>query len=190
MMNPEDIFSNLPQLETERLILRKMVMDDAADMFEYASDPEVTRFVAWQPHESLEDSKDYLSFVVGQQEKGEVANWGMVLKENNKFVGTCGYIWWSPEHSLAEIGYAMSRRYWNMGLMTEAVKEVIRFGFDVMVLNRLEAQHEVHNEASGRVMQKAGMKFEAVLKQRVFAQGQYHDVKLYAILRSEFYDRA
>lgn len=185
-MKQDEILKNLPQLQTERLILCKMSMDDAQDMFEYASDPEVTRYVTWPAHASIENTRGFLSYVLQRYENGEAADWGLVLKENLKLIGTCGFVWWNRQHFSAEIGYVLSRKYWGQGLMTEAVREVIRFGFDAMGLNRIEAQHILENEASGRVMQKAGMTFEGVLRQRMFVRERFWSTKQYSILRNEY----
>jgi len=185
-MKIEEIFGNLPNLETKRLILRKVTPDDARDMFEYASDPEVTRYLTWEPHRSIEDSINYLKSVVQRYEKKEVSEWGIVYRENNKFIGTCGYMKLLPAHARAEMAYALSREYWNKGIMTEAVKEVIRFGFEEMKLNRIEATCMVRNVASQRVMEKCGMSFEGIIRDAMFCKGSYHDLKLYSILKREW----
>jgi [ribosomal protein S5]-alanine N-acetyltransferase len=113
------VFADLPELETERLLLRKMRLDDAQAMFAYASDPEVTRYVLWETHPLVEDS-----------ERGEFGGWGVVLKGSGAFVGTCGVdVGYAPEHARAELGYVLSREHWGKGLVLEAVRAVIRFGF-------------------------------------------------------------
>ena len=94
-------------------------------------------------------------------------------------------MWVSHEYSSAEVGYSLSREYWNQGIMTEALRRVISFGFQELRLNRIEAQHEVDNPASGRVMVHAGMQYEGTLRQRVKNKGRFVDVALYAILRGD-----
>lgn len=185
-MKIEDIFGDLPQLQTPRLILRKMEIDDAQDMFEYASDPEVSKFTLWEPHRSIEDSKTFLECVNKSYENKLIENWGIVYKENNKFIGTCGYFKWYTDHALAEIQYALSRQYWNKGIMTEAVREVLRFGFTKMGLNRIEAKCVTANTGSERIMQKAGMKFEGIMRECVHAKGAFYDCKSYAILKKDW----
>jgi ribosomal-protein-alanine N-acetyltransferase len=91
-------------------------------------------------------------------------------------------------HSRAEIGYALSRRYWGEGYMSEAVNAVIEFGFREMLLNRIMARCEVNNIASARVMEKVGMQLEGILRQHLFVKGRYWDLKIYSILREEFFD--
>lgn len=182
-----DIFGSLPVIETERMLLRKMTLDDAEDLFEYASDVKVAEYVLWDQHRSIEDSKKYLRYMIEKYGKGEVSEWGIEHKEDAKFIGTCGYIWWDTFHFRAEIGYALSRAYWNKGLMTEAVREVIRFGFEKMYLNRIEARCMPGNVSSERILMKLGMKFEGIMKKQAFTAGTFHDLKMYAVLKEEYH---
>lgn len=169
------------------MFLRPLKLDDAEDVFAYASDPEVARFMIWDAHRSVSDSRNFLNDVVAGYERGNFATWGLALKENGRVLGTCGYDGgWVPRHARAEIGYALSREHWNRGLMTEAVREAVRFGFDEMRLNKVVARCFAGNEASERVMQKAGMAYEGTQRQHVFLKGEYQDLKVYSILRDEF----
>jgi ribosomal-protein-alanine N-acetyltransferase len=182
----KQVFKDLPRLETSRLVLRKMTMHDVHDLFEYASEPEVTKFVTWDCHRNVSDSKHFLNVVLEKYKEHDVSPWGLVLKENNKLIGTGGYAWWMPEHYRAEFGYALSMKYWNLGLMTEAVKEIMRFGFEKMELNRIEARCKTDNLASEKVMQKCGMKFEGIMREQMFVKDEYQDLKMYSILRKEY----
>jgi ribosomal-protein-alanine N-acetyltransferase len=187
MMKVEDIFGVFPRLETERLILRKISLDDAGDIFEYAADPDVATYVSWEPHTSIEDSISLINSMIQRYEKTGVSEWGLVYKENKKCIGTCGYMWWRTYHARAEVGFALSKKYWNRGLMTEALREVITFGFEKMELNRIEARCFLANRASEKVMQKVGMKFEGIQREGLFAKGKYQDLKVYSILRKEYH---
>jgi ribosomal-protein-alanine N-acetyltransferase len=182
----DTVFSNLPALETQRLLLRKMSLDDANDLFEYASDPEVSRHTTWEAHQTIEDSHAFLGSVVELYKRHQVASWGVVHKQDAKFIGTCGFVEWLPHHARAEIAYALSRSYWGQGYMTEAVRRVVDFGFRVMALHRIEARCEVENIGSARVMEKTGMIFEGVLRGHMFAKGRHRDLELYSILRDEW----
>jgi RimJ/RimL family protein N-acetyltransferase len=104
----EDVLRNLPTLETDRLILRKMTLNDAEAVFAYASDPEVTRYVSWETHRKIGDSESFLRSVLGGYEKGEAAEWGIVYKGDGRFVGGCGVVRWELDHSRAELGYVLS----------------------------------------------------------------------------------
>jgi len=189
-MKIEDIFSNIPILYTKSLILKKMTLKDAEDLFEYASDPEVTKYVTWAPHKSIDDSIDFLKSVLRRYENNEVSEWGIVYKENNKFIGTCGYVLWVPVHSLAEIAFALSMEYWGKGLMTEAVKEVIKYGFEKMNLNRIYARCFVENIGSQKVLEKVGMKFEGILREQMFIKSKFSDMKIYSILSKEYHEQS
>ncbi|MEX1031125.1 MAG: GNAT family N-acetyltransferase [Paenibacillaceae bacterium] len=184
-MRIEDVFHNIPTLETERLILRKMTMEDQHDLFEYASDPELTKYTIWDYHRTMEDSIYYLQHVLTQYENAQVTNWGIILKSNQKLIGTCGFVYWAPEHHRAEVGYALSRKYWKRGMMSEAIQEVISFGFDNMDLNRIEARCNTGNIGSERIMQKCGMTFEGIIREQLLIKGQFEDIKLYAVLKKD-----
>ena len=101
-------------------------------------------------------------------------------------VGTIGFIWIEREHGCAEIGYSIGRPYWNRGLMTEALHAMLDFGFEKLYLNRIEAQFDVRDPASGRVMQKNGLQREGLMRQRMYNKGEYIDVEMWAILASDY----
>ncbi|WP_018755078.1 GNAT family N-acetyltransferase [Paenibacillus terrigena] len=185
MLSMEELFRNLPRLETERLILRKMRRSDARDLFAYASNAEMTRYTMWNTHRTLRDSELFLDAIEQRYREGQVTNWGIEYKPNGKFIGTCGFVNWAPEHQRAEIGYALSEEYWNQGIMSEAARAVLQFGFQKMDLNRLEARCNLENMGSERVMQKIGMIYEGVIREQLFIQGRFESVKLYSILRNE-----
>ena len=117
---------------------------------------------------------------------GEPSSWGIVWKETGRVIGTIGFMWIQEENASAEVGYSLARPFWNRGIMTEALSMVLDFGFRRLGLNRIEAQHETDNPASGAVMRKAGMLYEGTLRQRLCNKGKFVDVALYAALRSEF----
>ena len=119
-------------------------------------------------------------------ERIETGNGEIELTAQRKVIGTIGLMWMLRDNRSAEIGYSLSRQYWNQGIMSEAVEAILRFCFDTLRLNRVEAQHETDNPASGAVMRHAGMKHEGMLRQRVYNKGHYVDVELYAILREDY----
>ncbi len=184
--NIGNVFKDLQTLETPRLVLRKLTMRDANDVFDYASMPEVSKHVTWDYHRTVADSMAFLKSIIVQYENGIPSPWGIVYKEDNKLIGTGGYHNWNPEHRRAEIGYAISSRYWNRGIMTETLKRMLKFGFEVMALNRIEALCKIENAASEKVMQKCGMKYEGTLREQMFVKREYQDLKLYSILKNEF----
>ena len=178
--------SYMPELGTPRLLLRKLTMRDASDIYEYSRDPMVAEHVLWEAHRSIFDSRSYVRYMQRKYRMGEPASWAIVNRANNKVIGTIGFMWIQSDNASAEVGYSLSRDYWNQGIMTEALKCVIHYGFEGLGLNRIEAQHETSNPASGAVMRKCGMVKEGLLRQRLLNKGRFVDVELYAILRRDW----
>ena len=171
---------------TARLTLRRLEMGDAQDIFDYGRDPEVARHVLWEPYESVSEARWYIRAMQRKYRSLSPSSWGICLNEQRRIVGTIGYMWYNQEHSSVEVGYSLARDQWNRGLMSEALTAVIRHTFLDLHINRIEAQHELTNPASGRVMEKCGMLKEGVLRQRLRNKGRYVDVALYAILREDY----
>lgn len=185
-MNVEKIYGDLPILETERLILRKVTIEDIQDMYLYGSDEEVSKYVTWNTHETISDTKGFVEFVLNKYENKQVSPWGIECKENGKFIGTIDFVWWQPNNKTAEIGYVISKDYWRKGLTSEVAKEIIKFGFEKMDLVRIQARCDVENIGSARVMEKAGMSFEGIIRKGIFVKGMHRDLKMYSILKEEF----
>ena len=183
--NAYGLFS-MPTLETDRLILRRMTMRDAADVFLYSKDEEVARHVLWSAQKDISEAKEYLRYMARRYRNDEPSSWGIIEKKTGRLVGTIGYMAFSEENNSVEVGYSLARWLWNGGYMTEALSRVIEHTFDVMEINRIEAQHEITNPSSGRVMEKCGMIKEGVLRQRLYNKGAYVDVALYAIVKSDY----
>ena len=183
--DPSDFFSCLPVIETKDLLLRPMRMSDAADIYAYASDPEVARYVLWE-HRSITETRSYIRCIRSQYRHGLPSSWAVVLRKSGRVIGSIGFMGYAYIHHAAEIGYSFSRSYWNLGYATQALRAVIVSSFRSLPnLNRLECQHDVRNPASGRVMEKCGMHREGVLRGRLYNKTEYIDVALYSILRSD-----
>jgi len=183
----DSLHEYMPRLETQRLVLRKLTMRDAQDIYSYSRDPLVAKHVLWDAHTSIYDSRSYLRFMLRKYRMGAAASWGIEWKATGQIIGTIGFMWIQFENASAEAGYSLARAYWNQGIMTEALQALIRYGFDVLNLNRIEAQHETDNPASGSVMRKCGMVKEGTLRQRLLNKGRFVDVDLYAILRKDYH---
>jgi ribosomal-protein-alanine N-acetyltransferase len=181
-----DVYGNFTYLETESLIIRKLTKEDAPAIFHYASDPEITKYVLFPTHQTIEDTWTFLGPTLEKYEKKEVAPWGLAFKENNQLIGTCDFVWWDTVHHKAEIGYILAKKYWNKGIMSEAVKRLVQFGFEEMGLNRIEAKCNENNIGSSRVMEKAGMKYEGTLREWLLVKGNFWNLRYYAILRSDW----
>ncbi len=182
----ERIFESLPVIETARLTLRRVEEGDYKDIFEYAADPETAKYTSWEAHKNIQDSKNLVQFIIKRYRENKPANWAVILKENRKMIGTCGFISQFPANKRAEIGFVFRKDCCGKGYATEAVKAVLDFGFSTAGYNRIEACCDAENKASARVLEKCGMKSEGILRQYVFSNGGYHDVKNYSILKEEY----
>ena len=153
------------RIETDRLILRRFRSEDAEDMYaNWASDPEVTRFLTWPTHSSVDVTKAILSDWIPRYEDGGYFNWAMEYKDTGKVIGNISVVRLIESIDAGEMGYCMSRAYWGQGLMPEALSAVMDHLFDVVGLNRVAACHDANNPKSGRVMEKAEMKLEGILR--------------------------
>ena len=184
-MVAENIFTNLPSLQTERLILRKITLDDTEDMYAFCRDVQVFEFLGGRPHANIEETKNFIKAISEKYERKEAIFWGLFHKKQSRLIGDCGFIHWRREQKRGELDYLLSREYWNRGLMTEAAIEIIRFGFERMELDRIEAICELANVTSARVMEKAGMQFEGVLRNYIQHDGKPLDMKMYSIIRKD-----
>ena len=183
--NAYGMFS-MPRLETKRLILRRIAMRDAEDIFAYSRDEEVARHVLWSAQKDVGEAKDYCRFMMKRYRCDQPSSWGIIEKATGRLVGTIGYMDYNEDNATVEVGYSLARWLWNGGYMTEALSRVIGYTFENMDINRIEAQHELANPSSGCVMEKCGMKKEGVLRQRLYNKGRYVDVALYAVIREDY----
>ena len=180
------IFSKIPTVNTERLILRKVLLDDMEDMFEYSCDHEITKFLTWSPHPDTRHTVEYLNYLQARYRTGDFYDWAVVLRENGKMIGTCGFTRFDYANNSAEIGYVLNGAYHGQGIATEALKKVIEFGFSRMNLNRIEGKYMIENAASRRVMEKCGMTFEGVRREGMLIKGRYRNIGVCSILKKEY----
>ena len=175
------------RLETERLILRRFALDDASAMFRnWASDGEVTRFLTWPTHKSVETTQWVLDSWIPHYEENNYYHWAITLRENgDEPVGDIAAVKVDDDTLCAEIGYCLGRKWWHKGIMPEALKAVEDFLFDSVGFERVEARHDVMNPNSGRVMLKCGMKYEGTLRASHRNNRGVCDVNCYALLKSE-----
>ena len=185
-MSVDDILRDLPGIETERLVLRKLRMEDAEDMFEYGRDPEIAFRGLWPPLESLEESRADIADVLDGYATGGNISWAIEHKADRQMIGRIGLGPYSRMNRRAEVGYAMNRAYWGRGLATEAVRGVLGFAFGTLGLNRVQAIVLPDNAGSMRVLEKAGMQREGLLRKYQYVLGDYWDVYMYGVLRSDW----
>ena len=178
--------SGTQRIETHRLSLRPFREEDAQDMYDnWASDPEVTRFLTWPTHTGVEVSRAVLKSWISRYADGGYFNWAIEWKEKGAVIGNISVVRYTEETESAEIGYCMSRAYWGRGIMPEALRAVTDYLFDTAGVNRVTACHDANNPKSGRVMQKAGLKFEGIMRGAGKNNTGICDEVRYGLLRSD-----
>lgn len=175
------------RIETDRLILRRYKIEDADAMYKnWASDSEVTKFLTWQPHSSVEVSRGIIENWLKEYSDEKYYQWAIVLKDNgNEPIGDISVVHMKEDISMVHIGYCLGRAWWRRGIMSEALKAVMDFMFDTVEVNRVESRHDPMNPNSGKVMQKCGMKYEGTLRSADRNNQGICDACYYALLRSE-----
>lgn len=175
------------KIETDRLILRKFRLSDAAQMFKnYTSRDKVTQYLTWCPHKNMDDVKGYLrNIVLPEYNKKSTYRWAIVWKENSEVIGCIDVVKNDEKLLRAELGWVLGDDYWGKGIMPEAAKAVIKHLFEVGYV-RIEAIHDARNLKSGRVMEKIGMKHEGLLrKYNPDRTGELQDCDIWAIIKDE-----
>ncbi len=173
-------------IRTERLTLRRFTPADAPAMFEnWASDPRVTRFLSWTPHESVEVTGAILKDWCALYRNPAYYHWVIVYE--GQPVGGISVVRQSDKNAWAELGYCIGARWWGLGLTAEAVRGVMDYLFSDIGFHRIAIHHAVDNPASGRVADKCGMVFEGILRGESRApSGEFWDIAVHSILREEW----
>jgi len=177
-MKPPETF------ETPRLLLRLPAMADAESIFQkYAQDSEVTRYLTWRPHQSIDTTRAFLQRCIQCWEDGTAFPWVITNKVGNALFGM---IELRIDSFRADFGYAVARQYWGNGYATEAVKLIVKWALEQESIYRVWAICDVENLASARVMEKAGMQREGILRRYVFhpnIDGEPRDCYCYSIVK-------
>jgi len=176
-----------PTLFTDRLVLRPLVESDGPRVRELAGDEAIARNTLDIPHPYPEGVAE--QWIAGQPalfRQGKEIVFAITLRESGELVGAIGLSSISPRHSRSDIGWWVGRDYWNRGYCTEAARALLDYAFGTLGLNRVYSSHYARNPASGRVMQKLGMKPEGVKRRHVERWGEFNDLVLYGILRDEW----
>ncbi|MBE6549465.1 MAG: GNAT family N-acetyltransferase [Ruminococcaceae bacterium] len=181
------IFSAMPTLRTERLILRPMKESDANDMFDYAQREDVTTYLLWSPHRSVSYTREYLKYIETRYDVGDFYDWAVIERSSGKMIGTCGFTRIDMPNNVGEIGYVLNPDFHGKGYGTEAASEALRFGFDVIGLHRIEAKFMEGNRASLHVMDKLGMSFEGFRRESMLVKGKYRTVGICALLSEDYH---
>ena len=172
-----------PTLETERLVLRPFHAADAPEVMRLAGDAAIASTTMNIPHPyDLGMAEAWIGSHQEGFDEGRLVNFAITLREEDRLVGAIGLVV-APAHAHAELGYWIGREHWNRGYATEAAQAVVRHGFEAVDLHRIHARHFARNPASGRVLQKIGMRHEGRQPQHVRKQDGFEDLELYGLLR-------
>lgn len=178
--------SAFPDLDSPRLRLRQPTRHDASRVLEIFSHPEVVRFYNVEVMSHLDEAVALVEQRRRKYEVGQGVRWGIYERENDLYIGSCGFELWHRPWRYAEIGYELDSAFWNQGLMTEALSAIIAYGREQMHLHRVEAQVQPENLGSRRVLEKLGFREEGLARERGYWKGAHHDLVQFGLLISEF----
>jgi RimJ/RimL family protein N-acetyltransferase len=174
-----------PTITTSRLVLRPFTQDDSPEVQHLAGNRAIAAKTLNIPHPYEDGVAE--AWIGTHREKFEIreaAVFAITLREPGTLMGAIGIV--IKKHDRGEMGYWLGQPYWNQGYMTEAAQAIIAFGFRELLLNKITASHIAGNPASGRVMEKAGMKYEGCSPQHVKKWDRYEDLKFFGIVKDDF----
>jgi ribosomal-protein-alanine N-acetyltransferase len=181
-----NIESSFPDLETKRLRLRQLTMDDIDFVYQHFSNPRVTEFLLDEPPLSdISQAREIIEFYQ-QPETKCLYRWGISLKNDGQLVGTCGFHKWNKRDLHAEIGYDLSPDFWGQGIMSEALRAAIQNGFGRMGLNRIAAIVYPLNQRSLQVLHKLGFQTEGLLRDYHHLNGNFYDHNILSLLKKDW----
>lgn len=179
-------FKPFPTIETDRLILRKIKKSDAKDLYEYCSSEVSARYSLWEPHEDLGVTRQYISWLLRSEKRGEYFTWGIELKSSGKLIGTVSLPSIDKDYKVAEIGYGIIDSYWGNGYASEAIKAIMEYGFCTVGFICINAKIMKENSASVRVASAVGMQCDGLLRNGVYCKGKAHDVYVFSMLDTDY----
>lgn len=175
-----------PEIETDRLILRQVSTEDAGDIFSYLSDKDVMRHYGLEPFKSVKDALDEIFWYQSIFENKTGIRWGITLKGQDKVIGSCGFLNLAKQHYRSEIGFELSKDYWGQGIASEALEVVIKYGFEKLNLQRIQALIEPSNIPSQKLVERKGFLKEGLLRNYEFTCGKFDDLFMYSLLKQDF----
>ena len=181
------IHQGTKRLETERLILRRFIPEDAAPAFRnWVADDDVTRFLTWPTHKDISVTERVIGMWIENYKDPAFYQWAIVPKDINEPIGTISVVGINNSVESANIGYCIGKKWWHRGIVSEAFREVIRFLFYEVELRKIEARHAPENPNSGGVMRKCGLTYEGTLRKAILCNAGITDLCMYSILREEY----
>jgi len=177
-------FHPFPILETERLLLRAVTMDDAETLFELRRDVDVMRYIDREKHQTVDDTRILIQKILDGVSANDAIAWAITLKGQPQLVGTISFHRIEKEHYRGEIGYMLNPKLWRKGIVGEAMAKVLDFGFRTLHLHSIEANVNPHNSASASLLKKHGFVLEASFKENYFFNGKFIDTHIYSLLEN------
>lgn len=175
-----------PVIETERLVLREPRTDDLEAILALHQDPDVMRYMGMSPYKTLEQAQQELNWFAGLFNLDRGLRWMITLRGEDTYVGDIGFHNVNQAHRRAEIGYKLGAAYWRKGLMSEAIRPVLAYGFGELGYNRVEAVVDPPNQGSRGVLEKAGFKLEGLLREYEIVDGEACDLCMLSLLKREW----
>lgn len=181
-------FGEFPVLESKRLLLREITVADAEAVFRIRGDYQVTKYNGGLPYRSVDQAEALIEGIAAAYRDKRSIRWGITLREDplHTVIGMVGYNYWVRQDYRASIGYDLARDYWGQGIMPEAVRAILEFGFEHMALNRIEADASIDNTKSHRVLEKVGFQREGIQQEQYYEEGEFYDLVLFSLLRKNF----
>lgn len=180
------IKEKFPVLETERLVLRQIIKDDAVNILEYLSDENVMKYYGLEPFRSIDEALEEIDWYQSVFDENSGIRWGITIKEQGIVIGSCGFLNMVPQHHRSEIGFELSKDYWGQGIASEALAAVIQYGFEQLNLQRIQALIEPPNIPSQKLVKKNGFIKEGLLRNYEFTGGKFDDLFMYSLLKQDF----
>ncbi|MCI0507806.1 MAG: GNAT family N-acetyltransferase [Gammaproteobacteria bacterium] len=184
---------SFPEFRTKRLWLTKITSSDVESIFELFSSPDVVKYYDLEVFNERAQAEQLIRLFESRHESSLGIRWAIRPKETGQLIGTCGFNSWSEKMRNATIGYDLKPEYWNRGIATEALFEIIRAAFAGLLpcgaLHRIQADTIPGNVASEKVLLKLGFKEEGTRRECAYLRGSYHDMKYFGLLRTDFKEK-
>ncbi len=175
-------------IETNRLILRPFTLEDAPAMYDnWASDNDVTKYLTWPTHQSMEISEKVIRSWISEYVKDDYYQWCIEWKATHEAIGSISVVHINDVTEAVEVGYCIGQQFWNLGITSEALLAIVQFFFEEVGVNRIEARHDINNPNSGKVMKKCGFEEEGIHRKADKNNSGICDIAHYGILAADYW---
>lgn len=180
------IGDKFPSIETDRLVLRQITKDDAEDILKYLSDETVMKYYGLKPFKSIDEALEEIAWYQSTFDENSGIRWGITLKGHGKVIGSFGFLNKVPRHFRSDIGFELSQDFWGQGIANEALEAVIKYGFEQLNLQRIQALIEPPNNSSQKLVERNGFIKEGLLRNYEFTCGKFDDLFMYSLIKQDF----